>query len=57
VARISGKSLAEIRQKMPAAIYKASMEMYRALWREGQLDTRLRELLRLKSASLAGCIH
>ena len=57
MTRISGRDLVEIRSKMPAEIYDASMEMYKAIWRHGRLDTRLRELLRLKSASLAGCVH
>ena len=57
VTRIAGADLVEIRSKMPAEIYAASMEMYKALWRHGRLDTRLRELLRLKSAGLAGCDH
>jgi hypothetical protein len=57
VTRIAGTDLVEIRSKMPAEIYVASMEMYKALWRHGRLDTRLRELLRLKSAKLAGCVH
>ncbi len=57
VTRIAGSDLVEIRGKMPAEIYAASVEMYRVLWRHGRLDTRLRELLRLKSARLAGCVH
>lgn len=57
MTRISGRDLAEIRSKMPLPIYDASMEMYKALWRHGRLDVRLRELLRLKSARLAGCDH
>ncbi len=57
MTRIAGRDLVEIRSKMPREIYAASMEMYKALWRYGLLDTRLRELLRLKSAKLAGCIH
>ena len=57
MTRISGEDLVEIRSKMPQEIYAASMEMYKALWRHGRLDTRLRELLRLKSARLAGCVH
>jgi len=57
VTRIAGKDLAEIRGKMPKEIYAASMEFYKALWRHGELDTRLRELLRLKSSRLAGCVH
>ena len=57
MTRISGEDLAEIRGKMPKEIYAASMEFYRALWRYGELDTRLRELLRLKSSRLAGCVH
>ena len=56
-ARISGESLAEIRRKLPLTIHDSYIEMYRALWRDGRLDTRLRELLRLKSADLAGCTH
>lgn len=56
-ARISGDSLAEIRRKLPQTVHDAYIEMYRALWRDGKLDTRLRELLRLKSAALAGCNH
>ena len=42
---------------MPKEIFSASMEMYKALYRYGKLDTRLRELVRLKSASLVGCNH
>ena len=57
MTRIAGRDLVEIRSKMGPEIYAASMEMYQALWRYGQLDTRLRELLRLKSARLAGCVH
>ncbi|MAG29647.1 MAG: hypothetical protein CL908_01990 [Deltaproteobacteria bacterium] len=57
VTRIAGRDSLEIRSKMPAEIYAASIEMYKALWRHGRLDTRLRELLRLKSAKLAGCVH
>ena len=57
ISRISGHDLAEIRGHMPAEIYEASMDFYRALWKHGRLDIRLRELLRLKSASLAGCVH
>jgi alkylhydroperoxidase family enzyme len=57
MTRISGKDTAEIRQKMPKEIFAASMEMYKALYRYGKLDTRLRELVRLKSADLVGCKH
>ena len=57
MTRITGDTLAEIRGHMPREIYDASMDFYRALWRHGRLDTRLRELLRLKSAALAGCVH
>jgi hypothetical protein len=57
MTRISGKNTAEIRQKMPREIFAASMEMYKALYRYGKLDTRLRELVRLKSADLVGCKH
>ena len=57
MTRISGDDLAEIRGKMPEEIYAASMHFYKALWRHGKLDTRLRELLRLKSSRLAGCVH
>lgn len=56
-ARVSGESLAEIRRKLPPTIHDAYVDMYRALWRDGRLGTRLRELLRLKSAYLAGCKH
>ena len=42
---------------MPKEIYAASMDFYKALWRYGKLDTRLQELLRLKSSRLAGCDH
>lgn len=57
MTRIEGDGLAEIRGKMPREIYDASMAFYRAMWRHGRLDTRLRELLRLKSSALAGCVH
>jgi len=57
MTRIAGKDLAEIRGKLPPEIYAASMTFYKAIWRYGTLDTRLRELLRLKSSSLAGCAH
>ncbi len=57
MTRISGNSTAEIRQKMPKEIFEASMDMYKALYRYGKLDTRLRELVRLKSANLVGCNH
>jgi hypothetical protein len=57
MTRIPGQDLAEIRGKMPREIYDASMDFYRAMWRHGRLDLRLRELLRLKSARLAGCVH
>jgi len=57
VTRIRGKDLFEIRSKMPASIFAASMEFYKTLWRDGKLDIRLRELLRLKSSRLAGCVH
>ncbi len=57
MTRIAGRDLVEIRSKMPLEIFEASMAMYKALWRYGLLDTRLRELLRLKSARLAGCDH
>ena len=54
MTRLPGRDLAEIRGAMPAPIYEASIRFYRALWRDGRLDVRLRELLRLKSAALAG---
>ncbi|MCA9511996.1 MAG: hypothetical protein R3E88_13675 [Myxococcota bacterium] len=57
MTRLPGRDLAEIRGAMPSAIYDASMAFYKALWRDGRLDMRLRELLRLKSARLAGCVH
>lgn len=57
MTRISGDNLAEIRGKMPQEIYSASMDMYKALWRHGTLDIRLRELVRLKSSNLVGCAH
>jgi len=57
MTRLPGRDLAEIRGAMPREIYDASMQFYKALWRNGRLDVRLRELLRLKSASLAGCVH
>jgi len=57
MTRISGSDLAEIRGHMPREIYDASMEFYRTMWRYGRLDIRLRELLRLKSSALAGCVH
>ena len=57
MTRIAGKDLGEIRGKMPKEIYAASMQFYKTLWRYGKLDTRLQELLRLKSSRLAGCDH
>ena len=57
MTRIPGRDLAEIRGKMPREIYDASLDFYRTMWRHGRLDIRLRELLRLKSARLAGCVH
>jgi len=57
MARIPGDSLIEIRQKMPKGMFDAQRAMARAMWEEGTLDTTLRELLRLKTAELAGCVH
>ena len=57
MTRLPGRDLAEIRGAMPSAIYDASMPFYKDLWLDGRLDMRLRELLRLKSARLAGCVH
>jgi hypothetical protein len=55
--RISGDSLLEIRRKMPKGMFEAQLALARAMWEEGTLDTTLRELLRLKTAELAGCVH
>lgn len=55
--RISGKDLVEIRTKMPMGIYNAYREMYRAVRQDSTIEKPLRELLRLKSAQLARCVH
>ena len=55
MARISGKTLGEIRRKMPESMFNAYREMDRAMWADGTLDVPLREMLRLKSAELAKC--
>ncbi|MSQ25045.1 MAG: hypothetical protein EXR49_02035 [Dehalococcoidia bacterium] len=57
LARISGASLMEIRRKMPEPMFNAYRDLTHAMWHEGTLDDPLRELLRLKSAELAHCVH
>jgi hypothetical protein len=56
MTRIPG-SLQEIRALMPTSIYEAYRELRRAMENDGTLDERLKELIRLKSAELAGCVH
>lgn len=38
-------------------IFEARFALGRALWRDGKVDIRLRELIRLRSGQLAGCTH
>ena len=42
---------------MPKGMYESHTALASAMWREGTLDTPLRELLRLKCAELAGCVR
>ncbi len=39
------------------SIFEARFQLGRALWRDGKVEVRLRELIRLKSGQLAGCSH
>ena len=55
--RLSGKDVQDIRKKMPASIFQAQWELYRAIRQDTSIDKPLRELLRLKSAQLAHCVH
>ncbi len=54
--RISPQTHHETRQKNPAPS-RAHDAMGRAIWSEGSLPMRLKELLRLRSAQLAKCQH
>lgn len=51
--RISGKDLGEMRAKMP--MFGAYRRLAATMWNEGTLTMALRDMLRLKSASLAHC--
>lgn len=56
MARLSSQDLRDFRQRMPQ--FMAAFDaMGAALFTEGSLDTVLREMLRLKSAQIAGCQH
>jgi hypothetical protein len=57
MTRLSGNNVQEVRSKMPQSIYDASRELGRALWSDGVVDRSLKELIRLKSADLAKCVH
>ncbi len=57
IARLSGKNLSEIMRKLPAPMAVAMSEMQRAMWTSGTLGVELKEMLRLKTAELAGCEH
>ena len=57
MTRLSGKNVQEIRSKMPESIFGAYRELGRALWSDGRLDRPLKELIRLKAADLAKCVH
>jgi hypothetical protein len=54
--KLSGNGIAEFMESMPG-FWGAYKEMGRAMWAEGKIDPPLRELMRLKSAQLAGCAH
>ena len=56
MARYSKDEMREARAAIPKTI-EAYNAMARALWTEGSLDNRLREMLRLRSAQLAQCQH
>lgn len=57
IARLSGKNLGEIMRKLPAPMAAAMGAMQRAMWTSGTLGVELKEMLRLKTAELAGCEH
>lgn len=57
MTRLSGKSSMEIRAKMPKRMFDAYRELSRSIWDDGTLEVTLREMLRLKSAELAKCVH
>jgi hypothetical protein len=56
MTRLPG-GLQEIRALMPKSMFDAYRELRRAMEVDSTLDLRLRELIRLKSADLAGCVH
>lgn len=57
VSRLTGKNLSEIQRKLPAPVAAATSELQRAIWNSGTLGIELKEMLRLKTAELAGCEH
>lgn len=56
VTRIDG-DLQQIRGLMPKSMHDAYRELRRAMEVDSSFDVRLRELVRLKSAELSGCVH
>lgn len=57
ISRLTGKQLGEIMRKLPAPMAAAASELQRAMWNSGTLGIELKEMLRLKTAELAGCEH
>jgi hypothetical protein len=55
--RISGDGILAVRAKMPQRMFAAFCELREAMDADSTLEFRLRELLRLQSAQLAGCRH
>jgi hypothetical protein len=56
MTRIAG-DLQQIRGLMPQSMIDAYRELRRAMEVDSSFDVRLRELVRLKSAELSGCVH
>lgn len=51
--RLNNQGLWDVRRKMP--MFDSYNRLFQAMWNEGTLTIAMRDMLRLKSASIAHC--